>query len=385
MSAVVAADREATGLRDPLLAIRMLFLVNGIAAASWAPLVPAAKAGLGLSDGALGSTLLFGGIGTLIGMPLVSAGMVKFGCRPVVAVGSCLLVAVLPCLLAAPSQAFLALALLMFGLSLAMQGIAGNAFAVDIEKAQGRPLMSSFHAFYSLGGLAGAFFVSRLLKFGVSPVGCMLTVGVVLAAAAATFTRWLPAESKEPRSAGPVFAMPKGAAWLIGFFCFISFLGEGSVGDWSANFLHDARGFDLGDAASGYIAFAVAMTVCRLTGDAIIRRFGRVRVLAVGAALSAFGIALAVTVPLGEAGVLGFAILGLGAGNTVPILFSAAGRLPNMPPTVSIPAVATLGCIGFLVGPASIGFIADVTGLPTALFGIAVLFALIAFGARAAR
>lgn len=383
MSAV-AADREAAGLRDPLLAIRMLFLVNGIAAASWAPLVPAAKAGLGLSDGALGVTLLFGGIGSLIGMPLVSSGMVRFGCRPVVVVGSCLLVAVLPCLLAAPSQAFLALALLTFGIALAIQGIAGNAYAVDLEKARQRPLMSSFHAFYSLGGLAGAFVVSRLLKLGVSPLGCMLAVSALLAMAAATFTRRLPPESKEPRTSGPVFAMPKGAAWLIGFFCFISFLGEGSVNDWSANFLHEARGFDLGDAASGYIAFAVSMTICRLTGDAIIHRFGRVRVLAGGALLSAFGIALAVTVPIGPVGVLGFAILGLGAGNTVPILFSAAGRLPNLPPTVSIPAVATLGCIGLLVGPASVGFIADLTGLPTALFGIAVLFALIALGARAA-
>lgn len=384
MSAITA-ERPSTGLRTPLTALRFLFLVNGIGAASWAPLVPSVKSGLALSEADLGFTLLFGGIGTLIGLPLVTIAMVRLGCCRTVAIGTAMLVVVLPCMLLAPAQSLLAVTLLGFGMALATQGMSGNTYAADLEKALKRPLMSSFHAFYSLGGLAGALGVSGMLKLGLPPAACMAVVAVFVALSGLLTIPRLPPEPVEGRHAGRVFAMPQGAAWLIGFFCFVSFLGEGSIADWSAVFLHSARRFDIGDAGLGYAGFAVAMTVSRLSGDGLIHRLGRVRLLAVGGALAALGLAMAATLPFGTAGVIGFAMVGLGAGNVVPILFSAASRLPNLSPVIAIPAVSTFGCIGFLVGPASIGLIAHHTSLPVALFCVAVLFATVTVGARVAR
>ena len=367
-----------------LAAVRAVFLVNGIAAASWAPLVPVAKTALGLSDADLGVTLLFGGIGTLIGMPTVTLAMVRMGCKATTVVGSLMLAAVLPAMMLAPNQAALSVALLFFGLSLAVQGMAANTFASNLERATGRPLMSSFHAFYSLGGLAGALSVGGLLKIGMSPVGCMLGVSGVLLAGSALLIPRLPPESRATRrTGGKVFAMPKGAAWLIGFFCFVSFLGEGSVTDWSAVFLRFHRGFAEADGGLGYAGFAVAMTISRLTGGHAIRRFGHTSVLG-GGALAAAGFTLAAAIPVGWVGVTGFALVGLGAGNIVPILFSAAARLPNLSPMIAIPAVSTFGCVGFLVGPSMIGLIAEHTGVPGALFCVAVLFSLVALGARRA-
>jgi len=380
-SRVLAADASGVD-RHTLLAVRAVFLINGIAAASWAPLVPIAKTALGLSDADLGMTLLFGGVGTLIGMPTVTLAMVRIGCKATTVVGSAMLAAVLPAMMLAPNQALLAVALLFFGLSLAVQGMAANTFASDLERTTGRPLMSSFHAFYSLGGLAGALAVGGLLKIGVSPVGCMLAVSGVLLVGSALLIPRLPTESRAP--GGKVFAIPKGAAWLIGFFCFVSFLGEGSVTDWSAVFLRFHRGFAEADGGLGYAGFAVAMTLSRLTGGLAIRRFGRTAVLGGGGALAATGFALATTVPVGWVGVTGFALVGLGAGNIVPILFSAAARLPNLSPMIAIPAVSTFGCVGFLVGPSMIGLIAEHLGVPGALFCVALLFALVALGSRRA-
>lgn len=369
--------------RLTLLAVRAVFLVNGIAAASWAPLVPSAKLGLGLSEADLGLTLLFGGIGTLIGMPAVTVSMVRLGCKATTLIGSVLLALVLPAMIAAPNQAALAAALLVFGLSLAVQGMAANTFASDLERAMGRPLMSSFHAFYSLGGLIGALAVGAMLRLGLPPIGCVLVVSGTLVVCSASLIPRLPRESGASRpAAGRVFALPRGAAWLLGFFCFVSFLGEGSVTDWSAVFLRFSRGFAEADGGWGYAGFAVAMTMSRMTGDLVIRRFGRAPVLGGGGALAALGLTLGAAIPVGWVGVLGFALVGLGAGNIVPILFSAAARLPNLSPMIAIPAVSTFGCVGFLVGPAMIGVIAEHTGVPGALFCVALLFSTVAMGAR---
>jgi fucose permease len=382
---VVAAEKSLTQPRDALVALRFIFLVNGIGAASCAPLIPILKTNLALSEADLGLTLLFAGIGTLIGMPVVTLLMVRLGCRVTVALGTAGLVLVLPAMMIAPSQAVLSGLLLWFGIALATQGMAGNTFAADIEKALARPLMSSFHAFYSLGGLVGALAVSGLLKLGFSAFSCILFVVVFVGVSALVTLPRLPPEPEGGRTAGRVFAMPRGRAWILGFFCFVSFLGEGSITDWGAVFLRFDRGFDASSAGLGYAGFAVAMSLSRLLGDLLIHRFGRVRVLAFGGSLAALGLTFIVAVPWGTVGLFGFLMVGFGAGNTVPILFSVASRLPTLSPVIAIPAISTFGCIGFLIGPATIGLIAHVTSLPLALFCVALLFATVAAGARVAR
>jgi fucose permease len=173
------------------------------------------------------------------------------------------------------------------------------------------------------------------------------------------------------------------AVLLIGGLCFIGFLGEGATLDWSALFLH-GKGLATAYGGIGYAAFSVTMAAGRLTGDRVVKRFGAVPVLRVSAVVAAIGWAVAVLAP-GAAAVAGFALVGLGAANIVPLLFGAAARVRGVPTSVSIPLISALGYAGMLCGPAMIGFAAAATSLGLALSGVGVLLLLVVALAGVAR
>jgi MFS family permease len=167
--------------------------------------------------------------------------------------------------------------------------------------------------------------------------------------------------------------------------CFVSFLAEGSMLDWSAVLLRDFRGFSAASAGIGYAFFSVAMAAGRLAGDRVVGRLGPVRAVRVGASTAVIGFLLAAMAPWPAASLLGFVLIGLGASNIVPVMFSAAGRLPGNPPAISIAAVTMLGYAGLLSGPALIGFMAHASNLPVALAVVAGLLLLVASSARIVR
>ncbi len=171
---------------------------------------------------------------------------------------------------------------------------------------------------------------------------------------------------------------------LIGALCFVSFLAEGVVLDWSAVFLRFSRDADGAAAGLGYAAFSLTMTFGRLTGDAVVQRFRPVPVLLAGSALAAAGFLLAACVLPVPLVLLGFALVGLGAANIVPLLFAAAGRIPGMSPGPAMSAAATPGYAGLLAGPALVGLLAGAAGLPIAMAGIGMLCLVIAGSARRA-
>jgi MFS family permease len=181
---------------------------------------------------------------------------------------------------------------------------------------------------------------------------------------------------------GSVFAIPHGAVLFIGILCFTVFLTEAAVLDWSAVFLTSTRGVVPSYAGLGYAAFAGTMTVGRLTGDAIVRRFGCAHVVVIGSLIAAAGLAFATLVPTWEAGLLGFALVGVGCSNIVPVLYTAVGRQKVVPEHVAVPAISTLGYAGILVGPAIIGFLAHVSSLPVALLAVAILLLGVAASGR---
>ncbi|HSX84653.1 MAG TPA: MFS transporter, partial [Cellvibrio sp.] len=195
-------------------------------------------------------------------------------------------------------------------------------------------------------------------------------VVVILILLAVCFARLLPYGST---SRDPLFVMPHGKVLLIGCLCFVVFLAEGSVLDWSAVFLSSMRDVDPAQAGLGFAGFSVAMTVARLTGDRIVQALGGTKVIFLGGICAAAGFLLAVSVPAREAAFLGFVLIGLGASNIVPVLFTAAGNQKTMPVSLAISAVATLGYAGILAGPAMIGFVAQLSSL-------SVSFALVALG-----
>ncbi len=362
---------------------RLIFLIVGIGTAAWASLVPYVKARAGLGEAELGLLLLCLGLGSIAAMPLAGAAVTRFGLRPVLFAGTAAIGLPLPVLATVASPAVLGPALLLFGAGMGAVDCAMNIQAIAIERAAGRPMMSGFHGLYSLGSLVGALAAGLLLGVGLGVEGMALAAAGTVALLCALATPGMLARAGT--AGGPAFAIPRGVVLLIGLLCCIVFLTEGSVLDWSAVFLVQDRGVDLARATLGYAAFSVTMTAGRLTGDRIVARLGPARILVVGALLAAAGLALATLVPAWSAALAGYALVGAGCANIVPVLFTAAGRQTAMPTSVAVPAVTTFGYAGVLAGPAVIGFIAEGTSLPTAFLVVAAALVGVAAAGRVLR
>ncbi len=353
-------------------ATRAAFLVVGMATAGWAPLVPYAKLRLGLDDAGLGLVLLAPGAGALIAMPLAGLAAHHLGTRSIALAGGLLFCAMLPLLALAPGVAALAAALAVFGAALGTVDIAMNAQAVVVERASARPLMSGFHGMYSLGGLLGAAVASLLLHAGLPPVAGAGLLGGIAAGLLLGQARWMLPHAP---TAGPGFVLPRGRLALLGALCFVAFLAEGAMLDWSAVLLRLWRDTGPATAALGYAAFSVTMAAGRFGGDRLSRRITPVAMLRLGGGLAALGFLAMAALPWSAATLGGCALVGLGASNIVPVLFGAAGRMPGMAPGPAISAAATPGYLGLLLGPALIGAAASASTLPLALALVALLLA----------
>ncbi len=370
---VITLQRRAT---------RAAFFVAGFGTAAWAPLVPYAKSRLGLDAGALGLLLLCLGVGSIVTMPLAGALTAQFGCRRVIWAAGSLVAVTLPFLAALSNGPLLALALFAFGAGFGGFGVAANVQAVLVEKAAGRAVMSGFHALFSIGGLAGAGGMTALLWTGLSPLVATVCVAAVIVGVLGVFGAHLLPHGGA--AGAPSFAWPHGVVLGLGALCFIVFLAEGAMLDWSAVVMTALHGVPASRAGFGYAAFAIAMAAGRLGGDGIVRSLGGPVILAAGASCAAAGLAVAVLTPSSVAALLGFAMVGVGASNIVPVLFSAVGRQTVMAPNLAVAAVSTMGFSGILTGPALIGFVAQVTSLPIAFLGVSGLLLAVAASARIA-
>ena len=352
---------------------RMLFFVGGIGAAVWASLVPFAKSRASLHEGTLGLLLLCLGVGSILAMPTAGALVARYGCRKVLTAATVVICAALPLLAVLSTLPLLAATLFVFGAGLGSADCAFNIQAVMVEGAAKQPLMSGFHGFYSVGGIVGAAMVSGLLTLGAAPLTSALAgVALMLAVLFAAFRGLLPYGSV---SEGPPLAIPRGIVLFLGVICFVVFLVEGAMLDWSAVFLKEQRGMQPAQAGFGFACFSLTMTIGRLMGDVIVKKLGPRMIVAAGGSIAALGIALAALVPYWQISLVGYALVGMGCSNIVPVLFSAVGRQRRMPQSVAVPALTTLGYAGILAGPAGIGFIARHSSLVAAFLVVAVLMA----------
>lgn len=372
----VIADKRTKAARKASL---LIFLVCGIGLSSWAPMVPFAKINLGLDDAALGLVLLSLGAGAILTMPFTGFFINKFGSRKVMLVSAIMIAIALPILLLTKSAPELAAILFIFGASIGSIDVAMNSHAVLVQEKYGRHIMSSFHGMFSLGGLAGSIGLGFLIKMGLSPSVAAVSISVMLVVIAGSQYQYLFAKAEEKSVDSFSFSLPSGPVVALGLMCFVFFLAEGALLDWSAVFLQFNRNFEPSMAGLGYAVFSVAMAVMRLTGDKIIHKIGSSKVVLYGALVASAGYFIAVLIPWPGAALIGFALVGLGAANVVPVFFTAAGNIPGIAPSVSLPAVTTLGYMGQLAGPAMIGFIADAFSLPIALGFVGVLLLICAF------
>jgi MFS family permease len=354
--------------------VAVVFAANGAMFGNWAVRIPTLKADLDLSDATLGAALLVPAAGALISMPLTGALSARVGSRAAtVATGLALFL--VPWLLGvAPSLPWLVPALLLFGLVYGGLDVAMNAQAVTVERAGGRPVMSSFHAAFSGGALVGSL-TGALAAAADLPLALHLglTGAVLLAVSAPLF----PAMLREVATAGPrgpLFAWPRGRLLPLAVIALVVLLAEGAVGDWSAVYLREGLGAAPGTSGLAFTAFSLTMVAGRLAGDRLVAAWGRVRTVRVSALIATGGAAAVVLLPSVPAVVLGFAALGVGLACVVPLVFvAAAGDDPNAGPALA--AVSTLGYLGFLLGPPAIGGLAELIGLRAALALLPVLLA----------
>ncbi|MEO7470472.1 MAG: MFS transporter [Sphingobium limneticum] len=352
----------------------------GFGIACWAPLVPFAKQRLVVDDATLGLLLLCIGAGSVAAMIATGPLSARYGSKPVIVGSGMALACVLPFLSLAATPLALGVVLLLFGGALGSLDVAMNIHAVEVESAAQRPLMSGFHALFSIGGFAGSATMTLLLSLKIAAlVGSLICSALMAVAMLIAWPRLL---SSARIDEGPLFVRPHGIVLLLAVLAMVTFLAEGAMLDWSALLITQASLVDTRMGGVGYILFSITMTAGRLFGDRLTARLGDYRTLLGGGLLAALGFVLILASPVAPAALAGFLLIGLGASNIVPVLFRLAGSQKSMPPAQAIGALTTLGYAGILVGPAAIGFVAKAVGLPVAFWVLAALLLLVPANAR---
>ncbi|MGW3911410.1 MFS transporter [Streptomyces sp. NPDC005070] len=380
-------------LRAARVATYVYFVLCGTLMGAWVVHIPAAEERVGVSHATLGGLLVLLGLGAFAGMQMAGPLTDRLGARVVVPAGGVLCGAalMLPGLAATPWT--LAGALLAFGFCNGCLDVSMNAHAVHVEKAYGRPVMSGFHATFSVGGVIAALVAAGAARAGLSPVPSMAALGAVAIVIALASARALLPIAPAPVAADPdpdlgsgsgsaeeaetsPVGTPrggKGRVWLLAVLALMVMLCEGAANDWSALHLKDVLGAPAGTAAFAYGTFAAAMTIGRLLADRLVARFGSMAILRHGAAMAAVGITLVALGPWMWAAFAGWALFGLGLSGTVPQLFSAAGHADPAAAGANVSRVAGLGYVGMLAGPAVIGWLTHLVALNHAFILLTLL------------
>jgi len=332
-----------------------VFFVNGLGIGAWSAAIPPLKFDFALSDGSLSLILLAFAGGAVLFMPIgggVAPRWAPTGVTTARAAFAFTISLALP-LLASNALALAAAAFAM-GAASGLLDVSMNAHASVVERRWSAPIMSSFHAAFSIGGLAGAGIGATLLYFGASAPALLATVGALGCCGVAPVSRALgQGESRDPSSA---LGWPARALFALAIIAFLLFLNEGAIIDWSGVYLASV-GASTTFAATGFAAFSIAIVMGRLLGDRVVARYGRMLVVSAGALVAAGGFALAAASPHIATVLLGYAMVGAGLSNVVPALFSASAGF-GASPGQGIAAVATAGYAGLLSGPPLVGAIA---------------------------
>ncbi|MGW0648214.1 MFS transporter [Streptomyces umbrinus] len=384
-------------LRAARIATFVYFSLCGTLMGTWVVNIPAIEERVGISHATLGGLLVLLGLGAFVGMQVAGRLTDSLGARVVVPTTGvlCSAALVLPGLPQDPWT--LAAALMVFGFCNGCLDVSMNAHAVHVEKAYGRPVMSAFHATFSVGGVLAALVGAAAASAALSPAAGMAAMGALGVVVALVSARaLLPAapavadadSARDAYSAGEAHsaedaysaeeAAPTGKAgqasaaarrgtsgriWILAALALMVMLCEGAANDWSALHLKDVLGAPASTAAFAYGTFAATMTIGRLLADRLVARFGSMAILRYGAATAAVGIAIVTVSPWMWAAFAGWALFGLGLSGCVPQLFSAAGHADPAAAGANVSRVAGLGYVGMLAGPAVIGWLTHFTAL----------------------
>jgi len=358
--------RRPSALFRARVAVSVAFFLLGGGSGIWAVHIPLVQERLAIDPAVLGLALLTLAIGAMLSMPLAGWIVGRLGSRAPTAVAMIVYLVTVPLPILAGTVPLFFAAAFAFGLLMGTVDVVANVQASEVEAARRRPTMSSFHAYFSIGGLAGALIAAWVIAIGWGDGrGAVAATLVFLVFGAVAAGNLHPGERAV--ETGPRFALPTRAVLALGAIAFLGYAIEGAVTDWSALFLTVVRDATPATAAVGYALFSLAMAAFRLFGDPVVARFGNRRVLVSGGLLIAAGLGLALAAPWPLVGAVGFGLVGVGAANVVPVLFGASARAPGVPAGIGVASVATMGYAGYLFAPPILGFVANQYGLSASI------------------
>ncbi len=370
--------------RNPRLAASLYFLTDGMVFGTWAALIPSFKAKFGLSEAELSVVLLAIAAGAIFSMPATGRTVARHGSRANLRIYAPAFCVSLALLVLSPHFTLFIAAAFLFGAVKGAFNVSVNSQAIAIENAAKKPIISSFHALWSLGGMSAALVVGAALKAGLSPASIAIGIAVVLLAVVTAFhPQLLGGDATSKAAVKAKFRFPDGKLLRIGIVTFMVLFAEGVMMDWSVVYARTISGAEAWLAPVAYGVFSGCMALGRLFGGALISRLGPSGMLTVGGIFTTAGLAVVTGIHHWPATFVGLALAGFGLANLVPILFGAGGRAHEGGAGNGIATVSIMGYFGFLIGPPLIGGISHQAGLPAA-FALVVAFAffIAAFGNR---
>lgn len=364
-------------------AARAQFFCSGFVFATWGVHIPTIKAHYGVDEAELGLAMLAAGVGALLGLTQASRWIGRHGARRTAAICGVTYALLLAGLLAMPDYPALLGLLAVFGIATSVFDVAINTEAAQLELRDGQPLMSGMHGMFSLGGMVGALTGGAALAAGLRPQFHLVLVAAAMALTIAVAARsMLPREATASSGADHGFRLPRGTLALLGVLAALGLVAEGAIYDWSVLYLQQELGSPQQQAALAYASFSAAMALARFGGDAMRARFTPAVLLRGSALLAAGSMAMVLLTDRPWLALIGFAGVGVGFANVVPILFAASARVPGMAPARGIAAVSALAYLGFMAGPPVIGFLAQASSLTHALYVVVAFAAALAASAR---
>lgn len=353
-------------------ALGAMFFFVGLCFASWAARIPDIQAKFELSEGQLGTMLLFLPLGSLLGLPLAGWAVHQYGSRRVIMIGSFAYAMTLPLIGLSPSVFLLIPVLILYGLLGNVMNISLNTQALDLEDQMGKSILASFHGLWSTAGFVGAGLGAGMIFINILPELHFLIIMSISFFIIIAAQRFILKEQKVSEGSGLVIKKPDSLLLRIGLIAFLGMMCEGCMFDWSGVYFKKVILVDPSMIALGYVAFMGAMASGRFVTDKIAARFTKVAVIQVSGVLIFVGLALSVAFPTVWSATLGFLLVGFGIASIIPLSYSIAGRSKLYSPSVALALVSTISFFGFLLGPPLIGFIAELFDLKTSFALIAV-------------
>jgi len=333
----------------PGFTMGFLLSVSSLLLGIWVAALPAIKQRLHLTDGSLGLSLLLSPVGSLSGV-LLSTWIFSR-----IKVGKWLLAGpILQCLLyiaMVTVQYRLVFWIVLFATGMVgfFNGVSINAVIDMIEKKYQKRIMSSCHGMYSLGGGVSIGLAAIFYSMHIAATYQILMVAVAIIFILLSISKHLLTHNLYIHSGSSLSAPPLSIIGLA-FICFVSFMGEGSIADWSAIYMKESLHSTVAMAGLGYGGFSIMMAIGRFNGDALIPKTGPKKIVIAGTLIAATGFLLAISFHNKITAIAGFSLVGIGYACVVPILFSAAANVPGISPAVGISSIASGGLIGFLFG-----------------------------------